>query len=668
MKLMGKLLLIGALAIIVPVALIGFFSIYRSSAAMTRMIRGELETRTYEMAQGIENMLGSEKKIIQGFAASNSTIRFLEKEMTEGFEASADEYNELNEELARYIANTAFSTDYEAILVINRGGNVIASSIGVINIDVSTRDYFIGALGGKTTIGSPAISKASGDPFIGIAAPVVNSDGDIIGVTAQLAKLALFGNIINQAKIGTSGYAVLNGPKGETLVHPNPDLTFKVNVYDTPGMEGIGEMITRQSDGLLTYTFRGVEKIAAMAFVPSTGWGVNLSIPVSDFMSPINGLRNLILIIGIAAFVAAFIVFLLVSRGIAKPLRSAAEYASVISGGDLSKKLDVRLKDEVGDLSRALGSMVDNLHQVVGDIQNASSQVKSGSEQMSSAAEQLSQGASQQAASIEEVGSSMEQMKSNISQNADNAEQTEKIALQAATRAEESGKEVVDAVDAIKLIAEKIGIIEEIARQTNMLSLNASIEAARAGDHGKGFAVVAAEVGKLAARSKDAANEIGDLSASTVSTAERAGEVLSSLVPEIRKTADLVQEISASSREQNAGADQINSALAQLDMVIQRNASASEELASLSEELTAQASDMQTSVAYFTLTGDRKEYTQPALPLKKAEQSQLPADSKPATSAAAVSETESGENGKPEQGITLAEERLKPDYEDMEHF
>jgi methyl-accepting chemotaxis protein len=197
----------------------------------------------------------------------------------------------------------------------------------------------------------------------------------------------------------------------------------------------------------------------------------------------------------------------------------------------------------------------------------------------------------------------MEQMTSNIRQNADNAQQTEKIALKSATDARDGGKAVSETVAAMKEIAGKISIIEEIARQTNLLALNAAIEAARAGEHGKGFAVVASEVRKLAERSQAAAGEISHLSTTSVEVAERAGEMLTKLVPDIQRTAELVQEISGASNEQNSGAEQINKAIQQLDQVIQQNASASEEMASTAEELSSQAEHLQESIAFFK-TGD----------------------------------------------------------------
>jgi methyl-accepting chemotaxis protein len=213
----------------------------------------------------------------------------------------------------------------------------------------------------------------------------------------------------------------------------------------------------------------------------------------------------------------------------------------------------------------------------------------------------MSQGATEQAASLEEISSSMEQMTSNIRQNAENAMTTEKISHKSSQIAEEGGKAVNDTVEAMKLIASKIGIIEEIARSTNMLALNASIEAARAGEYGKGFAVVASEVGKLAERSQKEAGEISKLSTESVQVAERAGVTINGMIPEIKRTAELVQEISAASAEQNSGAEQINAAIMQLDQVVQQNASASEESASMSEELASQAEEMHATISFFKI-------------------------------------------------------------------
>jgi len=285
-------------------------------------------------------------------------------------------------------------------------------------------------------------------------------------------------------------------------------------------------------------------------------------------------------------------------------LKVKSELAQSIAEGDLTVKVNIASDKDI--LGQSLGKMVDKLSEVVSEGRLGAENVTAGSQQLSATTEQMSQGATEQAAAAEEASSSMEEMASNIRQNAENAAETEKIALKSAEDAREGGRAVSETVKAMKEIAEKISIIEEIARQTDLLALNAAIEAARAGEHGKGFAVVASEVRKLAERSQTAAGEISKLSSNSVEVAERAGEMLTRLVPDIQKTAELVQEISAASNEQNTGAEQINKAIQQLDQVIQQNASASEELASTAEELSAQAEQLQSTMGFFRLNGVRE--------------------------------------------------------------
>ena len=317
--------------------------------------------------------------------------------------------------------------------------------------------------------------------------------------------------------------------------------------------------------------------------------------------------RTSVAILSVLAILAGVVFGVFLTRSITRMLVKSVEFATAIKNGDLGGKLDIKQGDEIGQLADALNGMVTTIKSIIVDVQNTADSVASGSSQLSSGSEQMSQGATEQAASAEEASSSIEEMNATIRQNADNALETEKIALQSAGDAQESGQAVVATVGAMKEIADKISIIEEIARQTNLLALNAAIEAARAGEHGKGFAVVAAEVRKLAERSQAAAGEMSSLSGSSVEIAERAGGMLRLLVPNIEKTAELVQEISAASKEQTSGADQINNAIQQLNQVIQRNAGASEEMASTAEELSAHAQQLRSSIAFFRI-GDA--YTQ----------------------------------------------------------
>jgi len=304
----------------------------------------------------------------------------------------------------------------------------------------------------------------------------------------------------------------------------------------------------------------------------------------------------------IGVFVILILPFCLsIIRSIVRPLEEAVGLANQIAGGDLTRDIHTEFNDEPGKLAIALATMTHRLRDIVGRAKSGAESVSSGSTEVTTSAKDLSDGANRQAASVEEVSSSMEEMISQISRNTENARQTEQMASNTAINAQESGEAVMEAVNSIKDIAERISIIEEIARQTNLLALNAAIEAARAGEAGKGFAVVAAEVRKLAERSGSAASEIGDLSTTTLSKADQAGSMLSKMIPDIRKTADLVQEISAASIEQDTGAHEINTAIQELDQVIQKNAASSEELASTAEEFTVQAEELRSSMEFFNI-------------------------------------------------------------------
>ncbi len=290
---------------------------------------------------------------------------------------------------------------------------------------------------------------------------------------------------------------------------------------------------------------------------------------------------------------------LLINGSIIKPLNTSLEAAEQVARGDLTRVFSVEYDDLPGRLNAALERMTEQLKNIVIQVQNGAGNVAGGSSEVSESSNDLSAGASRQAASVEEVSSAVEQMLSNIGQNTQNAQETEKIASTSARDAQSGGDIMLEAVESMKEIAEKIGIIEEIARQTNLLALNAAIEAARAGEAGKGFAVVAAEVRKLAERSGTAAAEISELSSQTLGKADKAGDVLKKMVPDIQKTAELVQNIASASIEQNTGAEEINKAIQELDQVIQQNAAASEELASTSEELTGQASQLREIMLFF---------------------------------------------------------------------
>ena len=450
---------------------------------------------------------------------------------------------------------------------------------------------------------------SNGAPAAFIGEPLVH-DGEIELIAALQVSIEGINRIMNQRTgMGRTGETYLIGAdklmRSDSFLDPvnhTVVASFADQAMGSVDTEAAAEVLEGNTDQKVIIDYNGNPVLSAytpVAIYNTTTWGLLAEIDEAEVREPVNKL--LISIVIAAAVILLIVIFsaLFIALSIARPILKGVTFAETIAFGDLTTAIDVNQGDEIGKLADSLKNMQKKLKQVVIDVQGAAEQVAGGSGQLAESSEEMSQGATEQAANAEEVSSSLEEMGASIQQNADNAAQTEKIAGQAAGDVAEGGQVVLEAVEAMKEIAEKINIVEGIARQTNLLSLNAAIEAARAGEHGKGFAVVATEVGKLAANSQKSAAEILELAKSSVVKADEAGNKIQAIVPDIQKTAELVSEINASSSEMNSGIGQINKAMLQLDQVIQQNAAAAEESSSMSEELTAQAHQLLELIGFF---------------------------------------------------------------------
>jgi methyl-accepting chemotaxis protein len=417
-----------------------------------------------------------------------------------------------------------------------------------------------------------------------------------------------------------SEYFWINDYNPTMVVHPNADLIGKdlSNFADPDGVKLFVEMVSvvkQKGEGFVYYKWEKQgsstpePKVSFVKGFKEWGWIVGSGVYIDDIEKVQSQITYALMFFMVISMVIIALIAIFIASKVTKGIQKSVDISKQIAEGDLTVSVDIEQKDEVGKLGEALKNMIDKLKEIVENVQAGASGIAGASLEVSSAAQQMSQGASEQASAAEQVSSSMEEMASNIQQNTDNAQQADKISINTSKVVQNVGAASQESLDSIRNIASKITIISDIAFQTNILALNAAIEAARAGEHGKGFAVVASEVRKLAERSKIAADEIVALADKSVKVTESAGQLMMELIPEIEKTARLVQEIAAASNEQNSGSNQINNAIQQLNLVTQQNAAASEELATSSEEMNGQAEQLKEMISFFKIETTKKKFS-----------------------------------------------------------
>jgi methyl-accepting chemotaxis protein len=637
LKIGGKLMLAGAAIVIIPFALMGIIVSIQANSGITTLVGDQLVSLTRSMTDFTESKIEGDLRTGLALAASADVVDGVAA-INRGGAAAAKAASALTARLAALGESDQYKNTYGGIIVMGANGIVSSSSkTTFIGVNVADRDYFKASLEGKPFVSQMLINKVTNEATVAISAPVYGPSGKPIGSCAVFMKTSAITDEMAKFTLGKTGYFAVVDREGLFVLHPNKEMALKANIAQTPGMESVARNALADKTAIESYVYKGSRKMCGYAPVPSIGWKVFAAMPEEEFLATATMIRSLIIVVAVIAAILALIALYLLSRSISVPLKSAVNHASVMADGDLSHPIPAEFLargDEIGELAAAFKKLLDNLSRIAGDIQTSSQNVAQGSEQISTTAQQMSQGATEQAASGEEVSSSVEEMAATIRQNADNALATEGIATKAVKDAEEGSKAVSASVTAMGEIAEKISIIEEIASQTNLLALNAAIEAARAGESGKGFAVVASEVRKLAERSQKAASEITGLSKSTVELSQNAGRIIAAIVPDIKKTADLVQEISSASHEQSAGVDQIGKAMIQLDTVIQQNASGSEEMAAMAEELSGQSQQLAATIGFFKLAEETAVPQRAAKPVASHAAAALQAAPKPRVLAA----------------------------------
>jgi len=601
MKISFKILIPTIIMLLLAVSIVSFIGYSNIAKEMNNVMKVTNESTLNDIMVKIKNA-GEQKESLKS-SLNNNFLR-IARAISKLIEEAPDVLQtEVMQEIAEEVG-------VDEIHVIGSDGVLFAGSVpGFFGFDFSTNEQtkpFLKMLTDKNfELAQDSQFRAVDNVlFQYIGVPLKTQSGLVqIGVQPKelqnLLEVSSLQNILETYSYTTGAYAYIVSPEtSEVLQHSISDrVGLLMSDYD------FGRKIMDMKSGTFTYIFKDIEVYTSFKVIAE---GILITaIPTQSYKESLISVIIALIVTSLISLIILTIIMMYIVKKLIFPLTLVSDSLREIASGNLQISIDSKIinqRDEIGTLAQSLSNMTENLQDIVGKVTAAANYIASGSLQVSDSSQMLSSGATEQAASAEEVSSSMEEMSSNISQNADNSSQTEKIAIKAARDAKESGKTVKEALDAMSLIASKITIIEEISRSTNLLALNAAIEAARAGEHGRGFAVVATEVRKLAEQSQRAAGEITELASNTVTLSKGSGEKLTKLVPDIERTAELVEEISAASNEQQAGVDQITSAIHQLDKIIQSNASSSEELASTSEQLAAQAEQLKETIQYFKIS------------------------------------------------------------------